>query len=501
MEPSEVTRRCELNKDYIGQSLQLNDVFSFTNVGEPVENPKVLFKGPTTKVVRRTFADAGFIVSESNSFNICWGSPQPLDFMDKLQPGQLIAHICGQYCMVRKDNLSDLIEDAARRNPVFKQIAPKQFSLPAGLASFKLFAKLNKGFYALKSANAARGEGVKIVAWNDEFKVKDAVIQQYIPNPLLIDGKKFDLRVYVCVTSVDPLIAYVFKEGLGRFATKQYENPTDQNKTLKTVHLTNYSVNKQENEMDVNEYKWKLTDVLNWIQKEYKGQAKLMYGKTEKASARGEGEIKIPKLPKLSETKVQNESTEDIITKPEEIALKNLHHVICATLIAAEPQLSSVSAQHGFNSLPRKQFGFYGFDLMFLEDLTVQLVEVNVNPSTATESRIDQDVKFWMLRDLFQLVGVKYHNNKGQTVIPSLKTNEERPKSGTVNVQEFKLLPGERRLGNGKELSRYEELIKQEILAEKGRIGSFTRILPDKSYANLFANVKRLNQLCWDMQW
>ncbi|CAL5995174.1 Tubulin_tyrosine ligase [Hexamita inflata] len=129
---------------------------------------------------------------------------------------------------------------------------------------------------------------------------------------------------------------------------------------------------------------------------------------------------------------------------------------------------------------------------MFLEDLTVQLVEVNVNPSTATESRIDQDVKFWMLRDLFQLVGVKYHNNKGQTVIPSLKTNEKRPKSGTVNVQEFKLLPGERRLGNGKELSRYEELIKQEVLAEKGRMGSFARILPDKSYSNLFANVKGL---------
>ncbi|CAL6060650.1 Tubulin_tyrosine ligase-like 4 [Hexamita inflata] len=107
--------------------------------------------------------------------------------MDKLQPGQLIAHICGQYCMVRKDNLSDLIEYKViqqrthRRNPVFKQIAPKQFSLPAGLARFKLFAKLNKGFYVFKSANAARGEGVKIVAWNDEFKVKDAVIQQYIP--------------------------------------------------------------------------------------------------------------------------------------------------------------------------------------------------------------------------------------------------------------------------------------------------------------------------------
>ena len=101
-------------------------------------------------------------------------------------------------------------------------MTPKQFSLPAGLASFKLFAKLNKGFYVVKSANAARGEGVKVVSWNEEFKVKEAVVQQYIPNPLLIDGKKFDLRVYVCVTSVDPLVAYMFRDGLGRFATQQY---------------------------------------------------------------------------------------------------------------------------------------------------------------------------------------------------------------------------------------------------------------------------------------
>jgi hypothetical protein len=77
------------------------------------------------------------------------------------------------------------------------------------------------------------GRGIYLVQRDEELDLSHSgessssssssswVVQEYVGNPFLIDGKKFDLRLYVLVTSVDPLRIYLFDEGLARFATSK----------------------------------------------------------------------------------------------------------------------------------------------------------------------------------------------------------------------------------------------------------------------------------------
>jgi hypothetical protein len=78
----------------------------------------------------------------------------------------------------------------------------------------------NMNTWIVKPANLSRGRGIYIVNDISDVNVEDlSIISRYICNPLLINGHKFDLRIYVLVASIDPLRIYVFKEGLARFAT------------------------------------------------------------------------------------------------------------------------------------------------------------------------------------------------------------------------------------------------------------------------------------------
>ena len=64
------------------------------------------------------------------------------------------------------------------------------------------------------------------------------IAQQYLPAPLLVDGYKFDMRLYVLVLSCSPLRVVLFKEGLARFCTERYRAPTESNMDDTYMHLT-----------------------------------------------------------------------------------------------------------------------------------------------------------------------------------------------------------------------------------------------------------------------
>lgn len=90
------------------------------------------------------------------------------------------------------------------------------------------------------------------------------VVQQYQSNPFLICGHKFDLRLYVVVTSYDPVRVYLYKEGLVRIASAPYRAASPRSSSRSSsdaetmskaearladveqlrAHLTNFTVNK-----------------------------------------------------------------------------------------------------------------------------------------------------------------------------------------------------------------------------------------------------------------
>ena len=125
---------------------------------------------------------------------------------------------------------------------------PRTFLLPAEWGEFKnSFANKTPNMrpvYIVKPEASCQGKGIFLVNGSEEIKEHDHyVVQQYIRKPLLIDGLKFDCRLYVLVLSVDPLRVYLFKEGLARFSTEPYQQPCKKNLSNLFMHLTNYSIN------------------------------------------------------------------------------------------------------------------------------------------------------------------------------------------------------------------------------------------------------------------
>jgi tubulin polyglutamylase TTLL5 len=142
-------------------------------------------------------------------------------------------------------------------------IMPDTYVLPDEFADFySHFHRLKKqisqhdqykkNLWILKPSSSSRGRGIYLIDDISEVPIDEhCVVSKYVTNPLLINGHKFDLRIYVLITSFSPLRIYVYREGLARFASEPFT--INHSKSNRFVHLTNYSVNKKNDKYIQNE--------------------------------------------------------------------------------------------------------------------------------------------------------------------------------------------------------------------------------------------------------
>lgn len=99
---------------------------------------------------------------------------------------------------------------------------PSAFKLPKDQEQFKDYAMKNhKKLFVLKH-HQHRNIKIKRV---DEINLSDNLtfVQEFVENPLLVDGHKFDIGVYTIITSVDPLRVYIYYgDILFRYCPQKY---------------------------------------------------------------------------------------------------------------------------------------------------------------------------------------------------------------------------------------------------------------------------------------
>ena len=231
---------------------------------DTMRNQQLLFQvNPRSSIVTRTLEAASLRPTARGDFNVLWQKKFLNPFqMRQLHPQQRVNHFPGMNLLTYKHELVKTIrEHSARAVKAGKPEAAVDKFLPQTWLLPDEFPQLEKDWeegrvLILKHAISARGEGIQLTddlaavkkaSWQAKEDEVTLVASVYVPKPYLVpaggEGKKFDLRLYVCITSVDPLRAYWHKEGLARFASEPYALTAD-NLEAREVHLTNYTVNK-----------------------------------------------------------------------------------------------------------------------------------------------------------------------------------------------------------------------------------------------------------------
>jgi hypothetical protein len=238
------------------------------------------------------------------------------------------------------------------------------------------------------------------------------VVQEYMEDPLLIDGRKFDLRLYVGVTSFDPLVAYLHQDGLVRFAAEAYDNEHAENRF---GHLTNYSLGRKLEQK---------------YSKELAVQMGLIDSVDDPRLEDPEANIQLPHVSlqlKWPMQKLHERLASDFGAPAVAKLQDDIDRVIVSMLLAAGRSINRVAEAEHDGGVNRCSFELLGFDIMIDKNLRPWLIEVNTLPSLESSSVLDYDIKSNVATDLLNLAQIQLYERLPSAFETTTGANLEMP--------------------------------------------------------------------------
>ncbi|XP_026325966.1 tubulin polyglutamylase TTLL13-like isoform X2 [Hyposmocoma kahamanoa] len=399
-------------------------------------------------------------VSEEDAWNFYWTDMSvSVERAKEMKRFQRINHFPGMLEICRKDLLARNLNRMQKIYPKEYNFFPKTWCLPADFGEALNYAKSRKNkTFIIKPECGSQGRGIYLTKSLKEIKPTDKLIcQVYLSKPYLVDGYKFDIRVYTLITSCDPLRIFVYNEGLVRFATSRYADPNVNNTTNVFMHLTNYALNK--------------------------------HSRTYVYDSEAGSKRKISTLNK--------------ILLSQGIDLDRLWHsidqVIVKTIISAWPILKhSYHACFPSHDMVHACFEILGFDILLDHKLHPYILEVNHSPSFHTDTQLDRDVKESLLTDTFTMLNI-WQCDKKRVLEEDRKRIRDRllqtnntffgSKSPPALSTAFSLLLSDRfaEYTPVEEKEPEKSPWQMQIQWEETHLGNFRRVYPvGEQYASLF---------------
>jgi len=165
-------------------------------------------------------------INITSDWDVLWAHDYPFkrirEKMLKLKPGQKVNKFPGSGYITNKVNLAT----SGLKN------VPPAFSIPNEKEELLSYASKYPEKMFVQKSNNHRGIQIEKMD-NLKLDSEGSFVQEFIHNPLLIDGFKFDIGLYVTLTSVDPLRIYVHQSDvLLRFCPVKYHpfDPSNKDK-------------------------------------------------------------------------------------------------------------------------------------------------------------------------------------------------------------------------------------------------------------------------------